>query len=271
MNIIDAIILIVLALSAIIGLIRGLTREGLGLIGWVGATLLAPLSLPAVSPIARGYISNPMIADGITLTASFIILLIAFTIISHILASHVKNSKVGGLDRVLGLGFGIMRGTFMFGTLEIGLSIFVGREQYPNPITESKLMPAVVHLSNGLKELIPQRILDMARSYAPPPPAASAPTVSASTTSAPLPPTPTSTQPPTSTSFNPLQPTTDLQSRQRLALKEITKAAAAAAVDQTVTDLAQLKPQSQKTSTEDQAGYNKAQRSEMDRLVQTTE
>jgi membrane protein required for colicin V production len=258
MNAIDAIILAVLALSALIGLVRGLTREGLGLMGWVGATLLTPLSLPAVSPIARGYISNPMIADGITLTANFIILLIAFTILSHILAGYVKDSKVGGLDRVLGLGFGIIRGSFMLATLEIGLSIFIGRGQYPTPFTEARLVPAVIHLSDGLRELIPQRILDMANQYAPSA-AASAPTTTL--------PQPTST-------FNPLQPASDPRlpsPQQQTALKDITKAAAAAAVDQTVTELAKLKPQSKKTTAEEQEGYNKAQRSEMDRLVQTTE
>jgi membrane protein required for colicin V production len=260
MNAIDAIILVVLVLSALIGLVRGLTREGLGLMGWVGATLLAPLSLPAVNFIARGYISNPMIADGITLTVNFIILLIAFTILSHILAGYVKDSKVGGLDRVLGLGFGIIRGSFMLGTLEIGLSIFIGREQYPAPLIESRLVPAVIHLSNGLRELIPQRILDMAHHYAPP--------TAAPTQTIPLPP---------ASAFNPLQqPVPDPQlpaspQQQTTVLKDITKAAAAAAVDQTVTELAKLKPQSKKTTAEKQEGYNNAQRSEMDRLIQTTE
>jgi len=256
MNAIDAIILVVLGLSALIGLVRGLTREGLGLMGWVGATLLAPLSLPAVSPITRGYISNPMLADGVTLTINFILLLIAFTILSHVLAGYVKESKVGGLDRVLGLGFGIIRGSFILGTLEIGLSIFVGREHYPTPITDSRFVPAVMHLSNGLRELIPQRILDMAHHYAPP-------TV-ASASTAPLAPM---------SAFNPLQPPTDPHPnpQRRAVLNEVTKAAAAAAVDKTVTELAKLKPQAKKTASEELEGYNKSQRSEMDRLIQTTE
>lgn len=256
MNAIDGIILVVLGLSALIGLVRGLTREGLGLMGWVGATLLAPLSLPAVSPITRGYISNPMLADGVTLAINFILLLIAFTILSHVLAGYVKESKVGGLDRVLGLGFGIIRGSFILATLELGLSIFVGRPHYPAPLNDSRLVPAVMHLSNGLRELIPQRILDMAHQYAPPS-AMPAPAAQSKPTSA----------------FQPLQPQTDPRPnpQQQNVLQDVTKAAAAAAVDKTVTELAKLKPQAKKATNEESEGYNPSQRSEMDRLIQTTE
>lgn len=253
MTIIDIAILVVIVLSAFIGTIRGFTRELLGLVSWVGASVLALLSLPALRHIARGYITSPMLADVVTVFVSFVALLIAFNIISHVIAGFVKDSGLGALDRFLGLGFGLMRGVLIISIMEIGLSFFVGRPNYPQPVQMSKFGPVLINVSDRILALIPQHIMDSLRAY--------------------VPKLPTPTVP---LSLGPLQPQGQAAITQATpslpsALSPHQVTPPAVSQDATVDALAKLKPQANISKSNEDGSYQETQRLDMDRLIQTTE
>src|SRR3990167_294789 len=101
-NMVDFAIIFLLGISILIGILRGATREVLGIAGWVGALATVFYGLPLFRPLGRYYIHNPMIADAAIAGVLFILSLAVFILISRLISTKVKGSLLGGLDRSLG-------------------------------------------------------------------------------------------------------------------------------------------------------------------------
>ena len=110
MNVADIVVLVIVLLSGIIAFRLGIVRVILGLAGWVGATLVTIYSYSYTRPLAREWIDNELIADILAGTAIFILTMVVLTLISHAIASSVRESSFGMLDRSFGLITGLMIG-----------------------------------------------------------------------------------------------------------------------------------------------------------------
>lgn len=109
-SIVDLALAIGLGLSVIVGAWRGLVTEVLSLIGWVVAYFAAQwwgpragLSLPVGEPGSR---LNALAGMMLVFVAAWI----GWALISWALRQVVKASGLSGTDRLLGAGFGLMRG-----------------------------------------------------------------------------------------------------------------------------------------------------------------
>ena len=254
MNSIDLAVLVVMALSCLIGIIRGVTKEILSVFTWVGSAYAAYTFYPMASHFARGHIANPMIADGITGAVLFIIFLILFGIITVAISNAVKDSMVGGLDRSLGLAFGIFRGVFIVCVVEIGFSLFVPREKQSELIQSARFTPMVRNGSDEIVSMLPLSVRDMILSQtqkiqgiAP----------MAGTVQDLVVPQPKPQQQPDV--MNGLAPTRSQTVMQPTAPLDPEKAAEG---------LSMLRPQAQQSKAD---GYDKRQQSELDRLIETSE
>ena len=110
MNWVDLAVLGVAGLSALIGFARGLVREVLGVGAWLGAAAVAAIAFPFASAKAHTMITDPGIADVVAAVAVFLVALILLSLIASWVGGVVRNSALGGLDRSLGLIFGLVRG-----------------------------------------------------------------------------------------------------------------------------------------------------------------
>src|SRR5215471_9471170 len=107
---VDLVVLAVVAISALLAFMRGLVREVLGLGAWVGAIFAGVWALPRVRPQFQGWLGTSPWVDPIAFGVIFIISLIVLMLISRWISALVRASPIGGLDRTLGLVFGIARG-----------------------------------------------------------------------------------------------------------------------------------------------------------------
>ena len=82
-------------MSAIVGVMRGFTREILGLCSWAAAGFSAFFALPLVQPIAHRYIENLILADILSSIVLFVIFLILYSLISQFFAGMVRQSGLG--------------------------------------------------------------------------------------------------------------------------------------------------------------------------------
>ena len=145
MNWVDAVVLAVLLVSALAGLARGLVREVLGVGAWVLALLAAWALFPTVGPMMRHRIADANIADVAAFLAVFVPVLIVLWIVARSVSGVVQRSAVGGLDRTLGLLFGLARGALIVVVAYILVGLVVPVEQWPSPVLQARFLPVAWH------------------------------------------------------------------------------------------------------------------------------
>lgn len=124
----DYIVLIIISISAIFSMLRGMTREFLGLAGWVIAVFIAVTSAPAMTE----WLSSFLKVDGLTEILAWALPFAASVVIWFILASLIspglKRAGLGALDTWFGILFGILRGILFSMIVYSGCVIYAGKE-----------------------------------------------------------------------------------------------------------------------------------------------
>lgn len=159
MNYVDIGVLVVIGLSALLALGRGLIKEILSLFGWVGAaiaTYFIYFHVPAVREFARKQIVEPVFADIATAVVVFTVALIVLGIINHFVVSRIPTGFLGPLDKSLGLVFGLARGALLVAVAYILLEyVLPNRADWPPVIQEARTERYAAQAANYLKGLIP--------------------------------------------------------------------------------------------------------------------
>ncbi|MEK6747817.1 MAG: CvpA family protein [Pseudomonadota bacterium] len=106
----DVAIILVVAISAIVSVVRGFVREALSLVAWFGAIWVALAFARPMSMFLESYIATASLRIPVAFTALFFITLLLLTLVSVLLSQLVKRSHLSGFDRTIGLVFGLVRG-----------------------------------------------------------------------------------------------------------------------------------------------------------------
>jgi membrane protein required for colicin V production len=115
----DAALVAVVAISGLVAMYRGFTREVLSILSWVAAAAAAFYVIfyqPGFADeLAKQFASPPqqvhlIIARIIIGSAIFLVVLIIVHLITSHISDTVLDSRIGAIDRILGLGFGVVRG-----------------------------------------------------------------------------------------------------------------------------------------------------------------
>ena len=119
-TVIDAVVAVVVVLSALLAYSRGIVREALAIGGWIAAGILAFIFAPNVSPLVKEVpFIGPFIADNCELSmisafaAVFAVVLLVASLFTPLFAAVVQKSALGGLDQALGFLFGVARGLLL--------------------------------------------------------------------------------------------------------------------------------------------------------------
>jgi len=110
MTVVDVIIIFVIVLSALFGLLRGFMQESISLAKWIIATWIAATFAPKLAPMLPAAIESEAVRQAISFASLFIIIFILGSIVAHLVSRLLIKTGLTSLDRVLGIGFGILRG-----------------------------------------------------------------------------------------------------------------------------------------------------------------
>lgn len=109
----DLAILFVIGLSVITGLFRGFIKELIALCVWIASIWLAFAYSPQITPLLRSYIHN----HSACIAVSFVVILLGSLFAGGLLNASfgliVRHTGLSGADRLLGMGFGFVRGVFI--------------------------------------------------------------------------------------------------------------------------------------------------------------
>ncbi len=113
MGLIDIIVGFIILISVIFALYRGLLRELLGISSWILAGLGALYIYHPVSLLLQGKVENERLWNiGLSILVALIILIIMTIINAHI-TKKLRKSSLSGLDRLLGIAFGVARAVLL--------------------------------------------------------------------------------------------------------------------------------------------------------------
>lgn len=160
LNNLDIVILIMLGISALIALSRGLMKEVLSIIGWVLASAAVIYFLPIFTPITKEYIASGMIAGVVTSIFILILFMVIWILLTGNIVDKIRSSKLSSLDRMLGLFFGIMRAFLLVILLNILISWIMPKERQPETFKNSKYFQLAGEFAQPIENLIPKETLD---------------------------------------------------------------------------------------------------------------
>jgi membrane protein required for colicin V production len=141
MNWVDTVMLGIVALSVLAGFLRGFARELLGLAAWIVAALLASRFYASALPLARNWIEDGLIADLVCFVAVFVMVLFGLSLLANLLSRLVRLSLLGGIDRLLGAIFGLVRGAALLVLAYIVMAFVLPAEDWPVPVRDARSLP----------------------------------------------------------------------------------------------------------------------------------
>jgi membrane protein required for colicin V production len=144
---------VLVGLSALYALTRGLVTELLSLAAWVAAFVLVRLLHAPVSAWLSKWFEIAAIADVLALLFIFFTALFFLRWAASSVGESVKKSALGFADRMLGMAFGALRGLFILSLAYLGLALIIPADRMPRWIIEAKTYPLVQHSATILSGL----------------------------------------------------------------------------------------------------------------------
>lgn len=156
----DYAVLGVFAISMLVGLLRGLVREIVSILGWVIAFLAANLFAGPLGQAMPAAIPTPELRVAAAFVAIFVAALIASAALGFVLSKAIGAIGLGGVDRLLGLLFGIARGVLIVvaAGLIAGLTSAPRQEFWRDSLSGPLLARAVVALAPLLPQTLTARL-----------------------------------------------------------------------------------------------------------------
>jgi len=100
----------IVALSVLIGLMRGAVKEVLSLAAWVLAFVAAKTFAATAAGVMPDFINNPALRYLAGFIMVFIVVMALAMLLSLLLSESLKALGLGAMDRILGVVFGFLRG-----------------------------------------------------------------------------------------------------------------------------------------------------------------
>lgn len=157
----DIIVLIIVAIAAIGGFLRGLAQEVLSLAAWILAACAVHYLHGDLTSFLLGFYN---LDPGAAILAFALLLIIpyaAMKLIAGNVGEASRGSILGPIDRVLGFGFGAVKGAiivvFAFSVLVLGFDTVWGYKGRPDWISQARTYPAADAFSRELVRMIAWR------------------------------------------------------------------------------------------------------------------
>ena len=162
MNAIDILVLVAIGGCAILGLMRGFVLETLSLIAWVLAIFAIRLFHSTVAELLGAFVGS---TSGAAVLALLLVFGVTFGIgklIAHAIGRRTRQSVLGPVDRVLGAGFGAVKGligaTLVFLAFSLVYDTFYGSAaRRPDWLSDARTYPLLNASGQAISEFLAEQ------------------------------------------------------------------------------------------------------------------
>ena len=157
MTLFDAIALVVLVISGLVGFSRGAVRELVTVLAFGIAALASVFMLPLAGPLARRWIHPDWAGNAVAVVVVFIVVFIVFRLAGGWVTARLHSqAALGTLDRLIGLGFGVLRALIFLGVFYLVFNAATPPELTPRWIANARLLPVAQASAEAIEALAPR-------------------------------------------------------------------------------------------------------------------
>jgi membrane protein required for colicin V production len=148
----DYLVILAILLSALVGALRGFLRESIALGAWIIALFLAWHFADLIEPHLGGLLADSTVRPWAARVIVIVLVLLLGAATGAILGHFVRLSIFSGMDRLLGFGFGLLRGFVLLGVFVILGQLL--RLQGEGWWRHSLMIPYGESMANGLRTMV---------------------------------------------------------------------------------------------------------------------
>ncbi|HSC17315.1 MAG TPA: CvpA family protein [Rhizomicrobium sp.] len=152
---VDLAVVAILTLSTGFALFRGFVREILSVIAWAAAAFATLYFGRYVVPLMAPHFS-PVPARIMAYSAVFLVVLLPLLFIAARFSRRIYEAHIGGLDRVLGALFGVVRGLAVIGVLYMLYSLVMPIPAQAQWMKQARTLPLIQRSADALVALLPE-------------------------------------------------------------------------------------------------------------------
>lgn len=158
MEIADYIVLAIIAISILVGALRGFIKEVLSLGVWVAAFLVAFMYSGALAMLLEEQIDLPSARNALAFSGLFLGVLLVGGLLTFLIGKLVEKTGLSGTDRLLGGVFGGLRGV----ALVLALILIAGFTPVPQDPwwKSSRFIQSMLPLAEWSAQFLPDYILE---------------------------------------------------------------------------------------------------------------
>jgi membrane protein required for colicin V production len=157
----DIAVLLFVGFGAVTGFMRGFVQEVLTLAAWIVAVIAIRFFHTPVTVLVSDWVGT---TSGAAVLAFALLLLIPYVLVrmaARWIGGKTRTSMLGPVDRVLGFGFGALKGVIIvilaFSILVLGYDTIWGVGGRPDWIVQARTYPFVNASSDELVDMISRR------------------------------------------------------------------------------------------------------------------
>ncbi len=152
----DYAVILVLIISAIFSTLRGMTREFLGLAGWLISIFVARLTASSVENWLADFIAVDGLTEVLSWALPFASTALIWLIFASLIAPGLKRAGLGVLDTWFGVIFGLIRGGLLITVFYVGAVMFVQSEDRLYPfMKDSQSSYYIRMITSGFTPFLP--------------------------------------------------------------------------------------------------------------------
>ena len=160
MNWPDYAVLAVLAISVLVGALRGFIKEVFSLLVWSAAFLIAYHFAGDVAKLMEDAVTLPSARTAMGFTGLFVAVLLVGGLINYLLGRLVESTGLSGTDRLLGGVFGAARGLVLIVAVMLvaGFTPIPADPWWKDSSTIQRMMPLVEWAGGFLPETVHEHL-----------------------------------------------------------------------------------------------------------------